>query len=401
MYPTAGGLYGIVSRVLGPRAGFLSLVLQLVTFVVVPSAFALAAGAYLAAVWPAVDARAAALVLLVAAVALAAAGIRFNVWLTAAFLGLELGAILAVSVLGLAHARWPAAGALLDPRVVAADGTITAMPAGTLLAGVALGMLAYAGYGAAVVFSEETMGPRRGVAHAVLWVLGIAVVAELLPIGAALVGAPSLAELATAPAPMSYLIRSLGGDTILTILTLGLVAAIFNGLLAGMLDFARVLYSSGRDRAWPGPVSDALATVHSRTRSPLVATVTLGIACVALTAVSDHAAAVTFTSVILVITFALVAISALVSRRRQADRPRPWRMPLWPLPPIVALAGVALTAWLHTGRDLAIVAAVLAAGVLYDVTYLRPRRATHWVLLDPVADEPSLGWEPSTSRPNT
>jgi amino acid transporter len=113
--PTAGGLYGIVARALGPRAGFLSLVLQLVTFVVVPSAFALAAGAYLAAVWPAVDARAAALVLLVAAVALAAAGIRFNVWLTAVLLGLELGAILLVSVLGLAHARWPAAGALLDP----------------------------------------------------------------------------------------------------------------------------------------------------------------------------------------------------------------------------------------------------------------------------------------------
>ena len=44
MYPTAGGLYGIVARVLGRRAGFLALVLQLVLFVIVPSAFALAAG---------------------------------------------------------------------------------------------------------------------------------------------------------------------------------------------------------------------------------------------------------------------------------------------------------------------------------------------------------------------
>ena len=78
MYPTAGGIYGIVARVLGPRAGFLSLVLQLVTFVVVPSAFALAAGVYLAVVWPAVDARTVALALLVAAVTLASAGIRLT-----------------------------------------------------------------------------------------------------------------------------------------------------------------------------------------------------------------------------------------------------------------------------------------------------------------------------------
>jgi amino acid transporter len=51
LYPTAGGLYGIVARVLGRRAGFLALVLQLALFVIVPSAFALAASQYLTAVW--------------------------------------------------------------------------------------------------------------------------------------------------------------------------------------------------------------------------------------------------------------------------------------------------------------------------------------------------------------
>jgi amino acid transporter len=55
LYPTAGGVYGIVARVLGRRAGFLALVLQLALFVIVPSAFALAAGQYLAALWPAIN----------------------------------------------------------------------------------------------------------------------------------------------------------------------------------------------------------------------------------------------------------------------------------------------------------------------------------------------------------
>jgi hypothetical protein len=63
-------------------------------------------------------------------------------------------------------------------------------------------------------------------------------------------------------------------------------------------------------------------------------------------------------------------------------------MPLWPLPPLLALAGVAVTVVLQTGRDLAIVAGILAAGLLYDAAYLRRRRDTHWILLDPLVDEP-------------
>jgi amino acid transporter len=387
LYPTAGGLYGIVGRVLGRRAGLLALFLQLALFVIVPSAFALAAGEYVAAVWPAVSPRSAALVLLGAATAVTVAGIRFNAAVTAALLTLELATILVVSALGLAHADWSSVGALLDPRVFAADGSATPTTLWTLLAGVALGMGAYAGYGGAVVFSEETRGPRRGIARAVLGVLGVAVAAELLAITAALLGAPSQAQLTTAAAPMSYLIRSLGGERLVTVITLALVVTFFNILLAVLLQYARILYSSGRDRAWPAPVSGPVGSVHPRTRTPVVATLTIGAAALMLTAISDYAAAVTFASLIVVTTFALIALSALVSRVLQPDLARPYRLPLWPLPPVVALAGVAVTALLQTGRDLAIVAGILTAGVLYDLVYLRPRRGTHWVLLDPVVGE--------------
>jgi amino acid transporter len=89
-----------------------------------------------------------------------------------------------------------------------------------------------------------------------------------------------------------------------------------------------------------------------------------------------------------VTTFALIALSGLASRVLRPGLERPWRMPLWPLPPLVALAGVAATIALQTGRDLAIVAGILAAGVLYDAVYLRPRRDTHWLLLDPLVSEP-------------
>jgi amino acid transporter len=385
LYPTAGGLYRIVAWALGRRVGFLALALQLALFVIAPSAFALAAGEYVTALWPAISPRTAALVLLAAATALAVVGIRFNAAVTATLLALELTAILVVSVLGFAHADWSLAGTLLDPVVYAADGSAAPTTVRTLLAGIALGLGAYAGYGGAVIFSEETRGPRRGIARAVLGALGIAVLAELLAITAALLGAPSQAKLMTAPAPMSYLVRSLGGDRLVTIVTLALVATIFNILLAGLLEYARILYSSGRDRAWPAPLSRAVGQVHPRTRAPVVATLGIGIAALALTAVSDYAAAVTFASLTVVVTFALIALSALASRLQQPGLARPYRMPLWPLPPVVALAGVAVTVLLQTGRNLAIVVGMLATGLLYDAIYLRPRRDTHWILLDPPA----------------
>ena len=388
LYPTAGGVYGIVARVLGRRAGFLALTLQLALFVIVPSAFALAAGQSVAALWPAISPRTGALVLLAAATALAVVGIRFNAAVTATFLALELAIILVVSVLGFANADWSLAGTLLDPRVYAADGNAVPTSLRTLLAGVVLGLGAYAGYGGAVIFSEETRGPRRGIARAVLGALGVAVVAELLALAAALVGAPSQAQLTTEPAPMSYLVRSLGGDRLVTIVTLALVATFFNILLAVLLEYARILYSSGRDRTWPAPLSRALGRIHPRTRTPVVASLSVGGAALAVTAVTDYAAAVTFASLTVVITFALIALSALASRLRQPGLDRPYRMPLWPLPPLVALAGVAVTVVLQTGRDLAIVAAILAAGALYEAAYLRRRRDTHWILLDPLVDEP-------------
>jgi amino acid transporter len=390
LYPTAAGLYGIVARVLGRRAGFLALILQVALFVIVPSAFALAAGEFLTALWPAVSPRAAALVLLAAATTLTVAGIRFNAAVTGALLALELTIILVVSALGLAHADWSLAGTLLDPRVYAADGGATPVGLRTLLAGVVLGLGAYAGYGGAVIFSEETRGPRRGIARAVLGALGVAVLFELLALVAALLGAPSQAELLAAPAPMSYLVRSLGGDRLVTVITLALVATFFNILLAVLLEYARILYSSGRDRTWPAPLSDALGSIHPQTRTPVVATVAIGAAALALTAVSDYAAAVTFASLTVVATFALIALSALVSRVVQPGLERPWRMPLWPLPPLVALAGVAVTVALQSGRDLAIVAGILAAGLLYEAAYLRPRRDTHWLLLDPPAGDEAV-----------
>ena len=99
-----------------------------------------------------------------------------------------------------------------------------------------------------------------------------------------------------------------------------------------IMAFARTLYCSGRDHAWPQPISRWIATVSPNSRAPWVATLVLGVPIVVLTAVSNVAEAVTFTGVLVTIVYVVVTLSAIASRWRKIPREREYRMPLWPSP---------------------------------------------------------------------
>lgn len=60
-----------------------------------------------------------------------------------------------------------------------------------------------------------------------------------------------------------------------------------------------------------------------------------------------------------------------MSRTRQRELPRPFRMPVWPVPPLIALVGVVIALTKQTQRDLLIVAGIFLFGALYYGLYLR------------------------------
>jgi amino acid transporter len=221
----------------------------------------------------------------------------------------------------------------------------------------------------------------------VFWALGITIAAELIPVTAVLLGAPSLHDLITSPTPMSYVLLALGGSVINTLVLVGVVLAICNGNIAIMLTFGRLIYSSGRDKAWPEPVSTWLSLCHPTLRSPWVATALVGLVGALLTYFSNVATLVTFTGVLLVILYGLVALSALVSRLRQPTLLRPYRMPLWPLWPLIGLVGCAIVLTQQTLKDIGICAAIFIVAGLYYAIYLRPRKETHWVMLEPTLED--------------
>lgn len=376
-FPVIGGQYSIVMRVLGRPLGFISFILFLTLVVFTISAGALIFGVYLQPVWHNVNVTVVGCVMIVISTIISVFGIRFNAAVTGAFLALELLVVLVVVIIGFGNAHH-SVGTLFQLQTYNAQGHAVPVATSGVIAGIAIALFAYNGFDTAVVFSEEMVGLRRNVGRSVMTACGIAVVAELLAVAAIILGAPSLSAMTTAPAPISYVLNADAGSTLTDIVSLGVSLALFNAIIASLLAMGRVLYSSARDNAWPQPLNGWLATLHPRLKTPWIATIVIGVACTILTAASDIATLVTFVSVVLCVLYALVAISALVSRFTQKNLRRPYKMPIWPIPVLITLVGVGLTLSKQKSSDLVIVGSIIAGAALYYGIYLLPRPQTHW-----------------------
>jgi amino acid transporter len=278
---------------------------------------------------------------------------------------------------GLANIEQPV-GALFNSITVSPGGEMVAVSIGVIFAAVATGLFSFNGYDSAINFSEETRGEAKNVGQSVIISALIGISFQVITLMTVILAAPSLGRLINSESPISYAFESAIGPAANTILTIGVLIAIFAANLAITLQFARILYSTGRDRAWPAGLNSTLTKVSDRFGSPWVAVLIVGGLAAALSLFSSLVAVVTFTAVLIVVLYALIAISALVSRLRRRDLARPFRMPLWPLPPALALIGVGVALSQQKVIDLLIVAAIFAVGAVYYALFLRPRSATHW-----------------------
>ena len=285
-------------------------------------------------------------------------------------LSIELAALLILTVLGLSHAhRW---GSLIHPVIAGPHGLLTPVAFSGVLALTAVAIFSYNGYANSVNFSEETAGPSRNVARAILWSLVITVIAELIPLTAIIVGTPSLAIMTGSPVPLEYFIDATSNHTVYTIVSVGIVLAILNAVIAIVLAAARILYSSARDRAWPGPVNQWISFVHPRFKSPWLPAVLTGVLGVVQCLTVSLTTLVNLTGASLVADYALIAIAALVARPVGATAHGSYRMPLWPLPPLLALASLGYVFTQQTRPLLEATLITISIGFVYWAVVILP-----------------------------
>ncbi|MCO7520372.1 MULTISPECIES: APC family permease [unclassified Pseudomonas] len=373
-HSSAGGEYVYAKRVFGGLAGYATFLTVLASMLFIPPVLAAGAAAYLnTALGTRFDTQAVALVIVVCSYALGILNIRLNAWITGLFLFCEVAALLVIVVLGFGNASQPAAS-LLQPQMLE-QGTLVAVPWALVLGAVGMALFAFNGYGGAVLLAEDMKDRGRTVHRAVLWSLAVVVAIEVIPLAALLVGAPSLEAMLASGDPIGYLLTAHGNETLARLVSAGIFLSVFNAIVAIVIQVGRVVYSSGRDAIWTPMLNRAFTVIHPRWESPWLATLFLAVPSALLSLSGSLEQLTSFTVLLLLLIYLVVAACALCSRVLRRDREHPYRMPLWPLPALLAVSGAG---WLlvtllreASVRDLLIILGLLAVSVTLYGTHGR------------------------------
>jgi len=346
-FPTTGGEYPVIGRTMNRYWGFITLVMTVSGSIWVIATMSLGISAYLGALGINLNVQWTAVVMLVLATAVAVLNIKVNAFVTGMFLLIEILALVLLTALGFIHVERPFIELMAHPQII--DATfkgLTPATFGLFMGATSLALFSYEGYGSAIYLGEETHDAKRKIGRVVLIALGVSVLSQIVPLVAVLMGAPKLVDLMSSPQMMSYFIESRAGGLIATIVSLSIATAIFNAVIAMILQSARLVYSTGRDNTWFKSLNSALATIHPRFNSPCNATLLLSIAsCVACFMKIDTLMLLSGTMVIVV--HSLLCVSVILGRRNGTTKNGFSRMPFFPIPAVLCLAGMGTIFYLN------------------------------------------------------
>ena len=210
---------------------------------------------------------------------------------------------------------------------------------------------AYGGWEAAVYFSEELHEPERNVARAtfggialvtVIYTLINAAVLHVLPMGV-------LTQSTLAVSDAMAAVMGPGSGVVVTVVAMWCVATIAN---LQVMEHVRNTYAMAREGRLPA----VLANV-SKSGTPRAA---LGVVVVATSLVilgADHIKGGLYEVLLnlyapnIMIIFLLLSFGAIRLRQKEPDLPRPYKMPLYPLPALIAIAANGLLVVLFVVSD--------------------------------------------------
>ncbi|MGA1534457.1 MAG: APC family permease [Planctomycetota bacterium] len=398
MRPRASAQYVVVHDALGAGAGYLKgMITLLIGYVSSLAAVALVTGEYLQQLAPAIDPRITATAVLTALSLVHArtvlGGQRINDILVAFKLLLVVGFI-GVGFVLMGEPLLPSAELLDAARRLDPTSPLGAIPAGTagpqleallrgatgpgLLSG-AVGLavvsisFAYLGWSTAAEVAGEVRRPQRNLPLAIIGsvllvgtlylLINIVYLRVIPPVAMVELGAGG--ELVALPAIGSTVAQHLLGERGGSFVTIALIGLFVSTLSTGTMTGGRIFAAM----SWKGQLPAPLGRLNEHgapTRAILV------MLAITLTMVWSSSLASLFEYVGLLTTIAmmLAMVSVIVLRRRSPDLPRPFRVPLYPIPPLISLG---IGSWLVASavqRDWQPVAAT--AGTIIAITLLRP-----------------------------
>jgi len=192
---------------------------------------------------------------------------------------------------------------------------------------------AYIGFEAVSTAGQEAKDPRRDMPFGIL---GSLVICTLLYMAtsAVLTGVISYTKLNVA-APVAVAADTFGPQWgwLVKAIKIGAIAGLSSVILVLMFGQTRVFYTMSRD----GLLPRALAKVHPRFMTPWINTLIVGVVVALAAAVFDINTLGDLTSIGTLAAFAIVCVAVMWLRRARPDLPRQFRVPFYPLTPILGI----------------------------------------------------------------
>jgi amino acid transporter len=337
-YPDRGGEYSVLVRVYGRTLGFLfvwcrSTIMQ--TGAIAALAFIFGEYAVRLMGWPEGWApwlgAAAVLVFTLTNLVGLLAGVRAQTVLTVA----EVVGLALVIVAGLLFAE---PSRFMDPTPVAGP------PADWALA-LMFALFAFGGWSEASYLSADMADRRRGIVKAIA--ISMALITLLyLAISVAFVNALGLAGVAASKTVATDAITATLGPGWAGVVALIVMVAALSSINTSIITGGRAMYALGRD--WP--LFGWLGAWRERTAVPAAAMVAQALIIFALIGFGAQlpdgfGAMVAYTAPAFWLFISLVVLGLMVLRRREPDHPRPFKVPLYPLVPLVVIATTGYVAY--------------------------------------------------------
>jgi basic amino acid/polyamine antiporter, APA family len=217
-----------------------------------------------------------------------------------------------------------------------ATGGFSPNGAAGISAAAAIIFFSYIGFDAVSTAAEETKNPPKDMPFGIIMSLLITTVLYIA-ISIVMTGMAPWKQLGTAEPMITALQFASGPPALLNasrfIIAFGAVIAMGSVLLVFQLGQPRIFFSMARDGLLP-PV---LAKVHPKYKTPYVGTILTGVFVAGFAAFANIAEVVDLTNIGTLFAFVLVSAGVIFLRRIDPERPRPFRVPLVPLTPLISI----------------------------------------------------------------
>jgi APA family basic amino acid/polyamine antiporter len=202
-----------------------------------------------------------------------------------------------------------------------------------VVGGAALVFFAYIGFDIVATTAEETKNPQRSMPIGILASLAI-VTLIYVAVAAVITGLAPFSQLGS-EAPIADAFKGLGKDWVAAIVYVGALAATLKTVMLLMLGQSRVAFAMCRDCLLP----ERLGRTHERYGTPHRITLITMVVVATLAGFVPLSTLAELVNIGTLFAFMLVAVGVVYLRAAEPGRERPFRTPLSPVLPLLAIAG--------------------------------------------------------------